>query len=119
MRTRREECQCRLCDGRAQAVPLIGLAARRIECEKCTSYEISEGLEGILADNPEAKELYGLCLPLDVYGGVHVTIEGLPHKSLDRVAEARCVLEISGNAARSLGSPAARGNASRWRWFLR
>jgi hypothetical protein len=55
MRTEKVECECPLCDGPAQAVPLNGLAARRIFCGKCTTYEISEGLEGILADNPEAK----------------------------------------------------------------
>lgn len=55
MTPNKEECKCPLCDGPAQAVPLIGLAARRIFCRKCTTYEISEGLEGILAANPEAK----------------------------------------------------------------
>jgi hypothetical protein len=55
MSPNKEECKCPLCDGPAQAVPLTGLAARRIYCGKCTTYEISEGLEGILADNPEAK----------------------------------------------------------------
>jgi hypothetical protein len=53
--TYQEECECPLCDGTAKAAELIGLETRRIECPKCTTYEISEGLERILADNPEAK----------------------------------------------------------------
>jgi len=39
-------------------------------------------------------ELHGLCLPLDVYGRVHVTIESLPHKLPYGVDEARCMREI-------------------------
>src|ERR1039458_9465127 len=53
--TNGRQCKCPLCDGSAQTATLIGLATSRIECEKCTTYEISEGLEKILADNPEAK----------------------------------------------------------------
>jgi len=53
--THQEACECPLCDGPAKAAELIELGTRRIECPKCTTYEISEGLERILADNPEAK----------------------------------------------------------------
>ena len=47
---------CPLCDNpQAQAIELVELASRRIECPRCTNYEISDGLESILADSPEAK----------------------------------------------------------------
>jgi hypothetical protein len=47
---------CPLCDNpQTQAVELAELASRRIECSHCTTDEISDGLERILANNPEAK----------------------------------------------------------------
>ena len=55
MSTGKEECECPLCGRPAQALELVELAVRRIECRKCTTYEISEGLERTLAANPEAK----------------------------------------------------------------
>jgi hypothetical protein len=53
--THQEERECPLCDGPAKAAYLHGLDTWRIECAKCTTYEISEGLEVILASDPEAK----------------------------------------------------------------
>lgn len=48
-------CKCPLCDRQAQAVELAGMAARRVECPYCTTYEISHRVEQFLSEKPEAR----------------------------------------------------------------
>lgn len=55
MWTGKEEYKCPLCGRPAQALELVEPAGRRIDCRRCTAYQISEGLERILAANPEAR----------------------------------------------------------------
>ena len=59
MSTGTELYKCPLCGRPAQALELVELAARRIDCRKCVSYQFSKGLERILAAHLEVKGCTG------------------------------------------------------------
>jgi Zn-finger nucleic acid-binding protein len=51
LRRHLSKCECPLCGAATYSVELVGLAARRIEeCPKCTTYQITHGLEKLLSD---------------------------------------------------------------------
>jgi hypothetical protein len=54
MRNDPEECVCPLCGGPAKAEP-TGMRSRLIRCDKCTIFEIVDGLEGELSENLDAE----------------------------------------------------------------
>jgi hypothetical protein len=66
MRAGREECDCPLCDGPAQAAELIGLDTQRIECPNCTTYQISDALRKLLAAVPAPPRMRGAVLEVSL-----------------------------------------------------